>query len=353
MREEKGQGGWVGRLNGTPMPRSSLVWLLLWLVVLDVLLRVFQAPIYNIWSLGPIQSYRQTEALWFAHDAPTPRVVVLGSSEAREAVASIPFEAGLGLRRGEVMNLAVRIARPSDMLEQYLRHRDVLARADIVLVGLEEWHLNAYTERVPDERFRYRATFRERALFPVPSVVPELLLGYVWATWDMRRYFFQLGSNRLLQGSFSGLPHYLDDIGRTVPGEPQARVPWSPELDRFYASSLFRNYTLWGREMKAVSELARVIREDGAAMVLIQFPKRRSYLDQVEATYGRERALWLETVARIAPDVSYVDLRAPEPFGLQPSDFLDHIHVSHDGSALFSRRLGERMRSASGRIRAP
>lgn len=342
----------IGGAAPSSVWRAPLAWFTVWLLALDLLLRLFQGPIYSIWWLGPIESYRQTADLVLPAGAPVPRIVVFGSSETREAIAPYVLESTLGLQRGEVVNMGVRIARPSDMLEQYRFHRDLIGHAELVLVGLEEWHLNAYTERIPDARFRYRAGLRERATFPVPSILPELLVGYVWTTWDMRSYFFQLASNTALYRTPRGPPQYRDDIGRTVPGEPQPAVPWSPELDRFYASSLLRNYTVWDREARAVSDLAQLTKEDGAALVFVQFPKRRSYLDEAERTFGAAHELWLRTVAASAPGVPYADLRAPESFGLDAADFLDHIHLSHRGSELFTRRFAERLVRTNGRFSA-
>lgn len=312
------------------------MWLVVWLVLLDVGLRLNVESIYAIWSRGPIGAFVETEALVFPNAGTRPRIVFFGASEMREAVAPFPLADTLRVPRESIVNAGIVLARPSDWLDVYSRHSDAIDRADLVVLDLEEWHLNAYTERIPTARLRMRSGLVERVSFPLRSIVPELALGYIWSLWDLRRYFFQLASNSVLYGTPRGLPHFRDDMGRTVPGIGQTSVPWSPALDRYYADSLLRDWIVWPDEVAALRQLTGALRAGGTRVLFVQLPKRRTYLDVLEAGYADRRALWLDLLRREIPDFELNDLRAPEPWGLGAEDFLDHIHLSHDGSRKFS-----------------
>src|SRR5882762_9647086 len=114
------------------------------LVVL-LLIDVFVARTDWIWARAPDSQGGMLDAVeaMIIRPAPPPRVLIMGSSRIHDAVLPRTMERILGLSEGTVLNLGISAGTPFDALTLYRRNRDQLRHAKAIVIGTDDWQMNA------------------------------------------------------------------------------------------------------------------------------------------------------------------------------------------------------------------
>jgi len=107
-------------------------------------------------------------------------------------------------------------------------------------------------------------------------------------------------------------------------------------LERFY-----KNFDTHHVYLRHVEELAALIKQDGARLLLIQLPNRSAYQQEVDRLYPAEYTQHLRAATDLAARIG-VQLHAPkfpEEIGVKDSDFIDYGHMAKSGAEAATKWL--------------
>ncbi|MFN3202877.1 MAG: hypothetical protein ACE366_31080 [Bradymonadia bacterium] len=263
---------------------------------------------------------------------PTPKVLVMGSSRPRDAVAPDVVAQAMGLPAGAVMNVALAQGTPRDALAMYTRHRGRLSGAEVLLLGLDDWQLNAGYP--PLDRAMRAYGLSERLQGHAMIHQPKLIAGWVWKTYDIRRPL-----RRMLSSLHQTQNHdvKLASDGRIV---RKSKGPKGPETFDVAASGrrYLKHWQLNTLAIEHVQTLKRMTEEDGVQLLIFEAPLRDRYVDWVEQHRPQAWGEYREALASLSID-GHLEPRA-SAFGLMPTDFYDYGHVTPHGAEVFSAQLG-------------
>ena len=321
---------------------SGLLWALLWLLCLEGWVRIG-----SLWSAFPdsqVGAYLMVEDHFRTQRVP-PRVVFMGSSRMRDAVAPRIIEGVLGLSGGAVANLSLTSGTAFDALRMYDRNSQLFAGTEVAVIGIEDWWFNAARSFESMNRVRFAAGLWERFRFPGLAAKSDLVLGWFCRTWDARyvlRAYVDMfpippqGAMRLADAAV------LDDWGRIGARQNEAGAERAADVERAAYDYLgdFRldNFSLW-----ALNRLVGKLKDAGMEVVVIRLPLRREYRDLALGKYAGPEAEWHAAVrAAIGMDVFEPDAAT---LGLADRDFVDYGHLARPGTARLSRELAEWLRT--------
>lgn len=214
---------------------------------------------------------------------------------------------------------------------------------DLVVIGVSQWELSD------------AATIRLAR--PTAELVPPWQLDEFGLTLDPSE---QVGA---IIGTFWRLYRYRDEVRATLdPSAATARAddqrrgfrPWEeggtrlrePDLER-RERQWFTNFSVEGRRAEALRALLADLRGHGIRVVLVAPPVH----DGFHARLRRQIDLFRAAVEQLAADggAAFEDLTAPRRSGLNRSHFRDFVHLNDAGVVVFSRHLGEVLKSHVGR----
>ncbi|MCZ7648468.1 MAG: hypothetical protein M5U26_24945 [Planctomycetota bacterium] len=312
---------------------------------------------------------------------PDPRILVLGSSRAEDAVVPKQLDEALGLPDFSAENLGIQAGDVHDALVFYRRHRNALGRARLVILCTDEWHFSSGAGL--GWRYRLHAPISERWALGRPGAEPE------WARpeqLDEPRWGAELEARRaakreqaerlrtqlLLDGIFSmrqklayvptAVAFNLLGLGKNkgldFTEERQIRRPERKRDDEFGPAidnpatfdnrlqTFYADFDAHPVLLGHVEALARMVAEDGGRLVLLQMPNRRLYQEEVERLYPAEYELHARALrelgARLGARVYLY--RYPEECGLEDRNYLDYGHLAKAGSRRFTEFLAELIR---------
>src|ERR1700761_7738728 len=115
--------------------------------------------------------------------SPTPKIVLLGSSRIRDAVGPRQMEEELGCGKKRVMNLGISGGGIFEAATIYERNRKKLKKAEVVVLNVDTWNLDA-TEP-PTMNVRRFGNLRSRVgIYDFDSTV-GLVFGWAIRTYDI------------------------------------------------------------------------------------------------------------------------------------------------------------------------
>lgn len=274
-----------------------------------------------------------------------PKVVILGSSRIRDALAPAILAKSLHLEAHDVINLGITTGGPLDALRFYERHRARWAQAQELIIGVEDWWLDG--NKVPTERERRHATLRDRWCNGYPfDIQLDLTVGWCWRTYDARNPLRRLLKSSVL-GSREDVPVEAD--GR-LRWRPEGDVPVSPSISEIHAwvDTVYRDFRVEPRRLRPLDQLLPLAKQDGLRVWLIQVPLHDAYLARVRNAYANPYRLYREEVERRADrdSVRVEVFEEGSSLGIGHDDFFDYGHLKASGAARFSQRFGELVRQA-------
>jgi hypothetical protein len=307
------------------------------------LLLVFEAFVSRrdwIWAREPCSDAGIVDAIEAVavRGCAEPRVVFLGSSRLRDAIAPREFERHLGLPAGSVLNLGLTGGQPFDSDLLYRRNRDVLRRAALVVVGVEDWYLNVRIR--PGERDRRFASFDERLHGYRWQQSAELLCGWLWRTYDardaLRRWLTGAGSADALPFSADGRVKWREE---TETGPETVDVV--PAVEYY-----FRHCEVGDLRLRQFAELLDEIEGDGPRVAVIQVPWRDAYLaerERLAPQVGRAYEAALDALERSRPNTPFLLFGRASELGIAPNRFYDYGHLTTAGAREFTRIVAARL----------
>ncbi|MCW8131426.1 MAG: SGNH/GDSL hydrolase family protein [Planctomycetota bacterium] len=288
--------------------------------------------------MPPNSSWGQVRFVETAVIAPAsaPRIVVLGSSRMRDAVAPRVLEKALGLPEGAVVNAALGGGRLFDALLVYERNRAVLKQAKVLIVGLDDWHFSLGAHPL-GTLYELEAPMADRLALPEPPRNLYALDGVF-----QLRVKMPIAGARLAR-ALSGRPERalwtLDAHGRLRNSEDRLE----PERDRAAdARQLAALHYLNFRQSKLLTghleRLVALAKADGLEVILIDPPNSSWYRRVVGENYEQAcqayKGLAQETAVKLGvPSYRY---EAPEDCGLTDADFRDYGHLTPAGAERFT-----------------
>ena len=213
---------------------------------------------------------------------------------------------------------------------------------EVVVIGVSQWELSdAATIRLarPTAELVPPWQLDEFGVTLDPSDQVEALVGVVWQLYRYR------GDVRAT----------LDPSAGTARADEQRRGfrPWEeggtrlrePDLDR-RQRQWFTDFSVEGRRADALRGLLADLRGRGIRVVLVAPPVH----DAFHARLRRQIDLFRTAVEQLAADggAAFEDLTAPRRSGLSRSHFRDFVHLNDEGVVVFSRHLGQVLKSHVG-----
>ncbi|MFQ5766781.1 MAG: hypothetical protein ACE5ID_02205 [Acidobacteriota bacterium] len=299
-----------------------------------------------LWALEPRSESGIVDAMerHVIRTAERPRIIILGNSRLRDALAPRVLEEALGLSRGSVLNLSLTAGEPFDSMVLYRRNRDRFSSCRLLILGLDDWNLLG--EPAATERVRRFATFKERWRWFHGDDRWSLLVGWIWRTYDAR-----IPLRRFMKFA------WLFRIA-ALPFGPDGRVIWrdeEPAVGPLVAPGLLaRARSLYegrheGGEMArdAFHETISMARTDGLGILIIRPPLRDALVRERERLAPDLRVKFKAYLKKLVDSdhgISLLIYDGGEAAGLGPKDFLDYGHMTASGASRFSRQVALRMR---------
>ncbi len=261
--------------------------------------------------------------------ATPPKVVFLGSSRMRDAVAPRDLEAVMGLPRGAVLNLGLTGGTPYEARLFYERHRPLLAQARVIVVGVEDWYWNEGTPR--NEVERHFATFGDRLRWVEQRHELGDLVGGVWRTVELQDPLTRFGMS-FVKG-VKTVRFHDDRMVWRAPSDVRQLGPATTDIVGPIEHNM-QAFKLGPGYEGSLRVLLRAAREDGVRVVLTQLPLRAAYVDELEKRYPKMAPFMKERVEALARELDAdVALYARgTDLGILDDRFYDYGHFSEGGS---------------------
>jgi hypothetical protein len=305
-------------------------------------LELFVARTDWIWSYVPRSESGVVDALEDQVLAKTkdPRVVILGSSRARDAVSPRTLEKELKLPEGAVVNLAVSQGVPFDALVLWRRNRALLENADLVLFGLEPFQFSTRT-RLTERADRF-ATLDERLhAFDGRDQTP-LLVGWAWRTYGARESI-----RRALKAMFVEAPEplKLTEDGRMI-WRPKS---WNKKRKARHAHDAKKFFHRW-KPSEGRAEMLRtllgIVGQGDTTVGLFQVPTRPGFWREVGRRYRDKRRKYEALVDEARGDVPVWWVWLDDEHPLKDGDFYDYGHIDDRAAQTYTRFFARHIETA-------
>jgi len=292
------------------------------------------------YSQGGVIDALEQQVLADAH----PKILLLGSSRVRDALAPRVIEQQLGLGQGDVLNLGITFGTAWDAKILYERNRANLSSARVAFFAVEPYQFNHYDD--DSERVSRFGSFRDRLGYFHGSKQLRKGIGYFWRAVDagppMRRFIKSLWKGR-------PAPPIGDD----------GRIEWRTEEDNaravhrdsgLDAQRYFRAWrpNKWRRDQ--LRDLIGMLQADGIEVVLFQIPTRDDFWDHVQRDYIVHLDEYIRSVEDSAAGHAIWWSWRGTPERLGGHAFYDYGHMRDFGSIRYSRAFAKKIRRSFGRF---
>jgi lysophospholipase L1-like esterase len=305
-----------------------------------------------IWSRAPRSETGVVDALesQIVANAANPRIVLLGDSRTRDAVAPRQLERELRLAEGSVLNLGLTAGTPFDSRTFYERNRDVLRRADVLVVDCE-WR---YFINPPEltSRVRRYATLQDRIdLLAGGNDLPAGVAGWVWMTY---------GAGDAIREWVGSL---TKDAEAPLPIAPDGRIVWRDEEvetgpqtmnpDSF-VRSVFRKSQATQAHAEQLRQLIDLIRADGLRVVLVHWPFRGAFVEACNRDHGPTYQAALDELKQFGAEADeFIFFERGQDAGIPDEYFYDLQHLTPRGAEIMTNILADRLREQTPEGEAP
>lgn len=262
---------------------------------------------------------------------PNPKVVIFGTSRARDAFLPAVMERQMGLRRGEVLNIAMGGNDIFDSLVLYERNREILGRAQTIIIHLDSYQ---FTAKKPGVRFRRLAGWSDRMAFTGAQrrrLICDLFFQVDTVRADLVHYV-----KEWLRSGGPPPPVGIDRYGRYAVVRADNHNPsrFRPQVLQFWLDEFYKDYKYSPVFEEHLVKLIRMARDDGADVYFVQVPMPGDYLARLKQypgdPYGHLRANIPPAVQRYARALQFWE--SPSEAGLTDQDYRDWAHLTSEGA---------------------
>ena len=271
-------------------------------------------------------------------------VLLLGNSRLLDAVPPRELEQQLGLSEESILNLSMTGGTPFDLRRLYEANRESLKQAKVVVIDFELTYLNGGVAL--NDRVQRTASLTDRVdLFAGKRELLPALIGWVWRAYGVR-------------GSFAGgLWQLARPTNQPSPIADDGRINWPPNEDvgvRHDDQSYIEQramalafsppeFSVWKQQQSA---LIRMLKEDGAIIVLTHVPLRTAIVDHARRRYALNYEQLVDEWKQHAKKCdSMLFIDRGEAIGVTDGEFYDYGHLRSTGASAFTMKLSEHLRS--------
>lgn len=226
------------------------------------------------------------------------------------------------------MNLGLTGGTPYEARMFYERHRSLLKKARVVVVGVEDWQWNDGYPRSDVER--QFATMGERFEWFRERHQLGDVVGGVWRTVELQDPLARFGMS-FVKG-VKTVKFEEDRVAWRAPSEVRELGPTETDVASAVEHNM-QNFALGTSGLRPLRILMARAREDGVRVVITQLPLRAAYVDELERRYPavapRMRAD-TEALGREFGAETRVFARGTD-LGIPDDRFYDYGHFSEDG----------------------
>jgi hypothetical protein len=325
-------------LQGLPRASASVKWCVGLLLAFRLLIS-WVAP-------DPTARYDILNAAEYLHSVQHGdlRVVFFGSSRMQSAVLAEEWARRAGLRKDQVVNLAVNDGRFWDALYMVDASGGVPPSVDLVIIEIAHWEFNrnvlspigGMPEPVP-QHFRHVARLSERLAADGMTLRMGLLADLMWPLYvrqPLERWQYRAQSPKPAAPP-PPIHHWDKDRENNLAQAAAFKGAnivklhfFRPEMSKFATWNLDR--------------LLSQLRNDSRRIVLVELPARREYLHAIQedpAKVAFYRDVQGVVRAHASGLVSSVIWEGAADCGLTEDVFVDYGHFSREGAHAFTDRF--------------
>jgi len=320
-------------------PGRFVQWCLSTVLVFVVLVEIVAGRTELVWRLVPgsdVGTLLEIEEA-IIRPNPDPHIIVMGTSRARGAFLPTQLEQSLGLRKGQVLNLAMGGAQIIDALVTYERNRAQLSKARLVIVQVDPFQFSSGIK--PGFRFRHFASASDRLAYS-GATRASLLLDMIFRTdhtlpvlTEYLRYWQRTGH--------APGPAGVDQFGRLAAvriADDHPERQFESSLLRLWIHRFYETYEYSPVFEEQLARLVRMVKADGGEVVLVGMPTAGDYWALMRESNGELYSDFKERLARLAARLGarsqFWD--APVEVGLTDRDFRDWGHLNTPGAIKWS-----------------
>ncbi|MHC4798737.1 MAG: hypothetical protein ACYTF1_19035, partial [Planctomycetota bacterium] len=265
-----------------------------------------------------------------------PAVLIFGSSRTRGAFLPTIMEQQMGFERGQVLNFGMGgdgVTRVFDALKIYQRNRDILGKANIMIIELDSGQFNSIPPT--NERFRYLMSFFDWLEYKGEARL-SLLRSCVFKLPDVFPYIREY-IKYWLSHKHAPKPVGIDEYGRLA----LVRIANDHEegISRENVISNSINDGYWDYKYSEIYEgylkkLISMANEDGLSVCILQIPYPEKYIKILKRhpknPYGQFTKNVSNAVIGLADSVQFWE--AASEVGLSNQGFRDLEHLNTGGA---------------------
>lgn len=267
-----------------------------------------------------------------------PAVLIFGSSRARGAFLPTVMEQQMDLSRGQVLNFGMggnTRARLFDAFKIYQRNRDILGKADIMIIEISPGIFNSIHPPTTSELFRYLMSFSDwleykgqarlsllrSSVFKLPDVFPYIR-EYI-KYWLLNKHVPRpVGIDKY--GRLA-LVRIADDYAEYIEREDVLKdIIYRYEFPYKY-SEICEGY---------LKKLVSMANEDGVRVYIIQIPYPEKFIQIYKRHPKSQYGLYTKNVSNAVEDLvdSIQFWEAASEVGLSNKDYRDVEHLNTGGA---------------------
>jgi len=292
------------------------------------------------WSIAPSsQSQRLLTVTGLALGDSDPSIVIFGNSILRNAVSSNVLADELGIGRADVVNLSVSSGVAHDFTHQYDTYVQDGRNLKLVVIGIDPRAFDVGQSNPElQPRFREAASFDERLMITDVKTRTDLIIGWLWRSWDARYQSASYAHELLFTRKISDQLPVVDDLGRWDMVSPNFRTSEQEIID--LADKDGSEYSYFdGVNMNALRELVRSAADRDVEVLLLQYPVTDLYFDHFEKTAGIELQKFYSAVAEITGSSVVTVEHGLNSCPTIDSCYTDYGHMSAAGSTNYSKQV--------------
>jgi hypothetical protein len=309
-----------------------------------VVLVIFEIIVRSslFWSMAPSsQSQRLITVTELALADSDPSIVIFGNSIMRNALSDNVLADELGIEQAAVVNLSISSGVAHDFTHQFDTFLQDGGNLKLVVVSMDPRSFDVgQSSPGIQARFRKSASLEERLLITNFKTRTDLIVGWLWRTWDARYQSASYAHGVLFNRKFSSQTPVVDDLGRWDVVKPSFQTSEQEIFER--ADKDFAEYSYFdGVNMNAFEQLVRSAADRDAEVLLLQYPVTDLYIGRAQKMAGAELDKFYSAVADIADiPVNRVGFTLDD-CPTTETCYTDYGHMNEAGSAIYSKRLAD------------
>ena len=319
---------------------KGLIWFLIFFILIEAF--IFRNPsLYGLVPKSFIGQIIDLENRFKAQDSSQIEWIILGDSQAMDAVRPPLIAKQLGIEADKLFNLSISGGKPVNELHLLQKSLPKLNNLKGVLIVVGEHQFNN-TALNKDIKFRYDANLKERILASDISERADLLLGGISYGYGLRDVWWQIGKevwekkipidqlkNQEVKYKY---PWGLDPVPWSAP-EYKTEQYAKETADRW-----LNNFEIEGPHTVAFLDTVELLDKSNIPWVVVQLPRMILIEDAINKQYPNEQKAYYHFIEETVE--TYNKEFIINEFPKLPDDaFRDINHVNEKGAKLLAPSL--------------